>query len=65
VLVRLGDDERTRRVAEAVQADGTCWAGTTIWQGKAAIRVSLSSWATSEDDVDRSVAALARQAGRG
>jgi glutamate/tyrosine decarboxylase-like PLP-dependent enzyme len=65
VLARIGDDERTRRIAEAVQADGTCWAGTTVWHGKAAIRISVSSWATSEADVDRSIESMARHAKRG
>jgi len=58
VLVSFGDDEITRRVIEAVQRDGTCWCGGTRWQGQAAMRISVSSWATTEEDVDRSLAAI-------
>jgi glutamate/tyrosine decarboxylase-like PLP-dependent enzyme len=60
VLVSFGDAERTRRVVESVQRDGTCWAGGTTWQGHAAMRISVSCWATTEDDVDRSLAAMLR-----
>ncbi len=60
VLVSFGDDERTRAVTRAVQRDGTCWCGGSFWQGKAAMRISVSAWATTEEDVDRSVAAIVR-----
>ena len=61
VLVRFDDDdERTRAVIAAVQRDGTCWLGGTTWQGRAAMRISVSNWATSEADVDASVAAILR-----
>jgi glutamate/tyrosine decarboxylase-like PLP-dependent enzyme len=60
VLVSFGDDETTRRVIQAIQADGTCWLGGTVWQGRAAMRVSVSSWATTEDDVERSLDAIIR-----
>jgi glutamate/tyrosine decarboxylase-like PLP-dependent enzyme len=60
VLVSFGDAERTRRVIAAIQEDGTCWCGVTVWQGKTAMRVSVISWATSEDDVDRSIEAILR-----
>ena len=62
VLVSFGDAERTRRVIAAVQRDGTAWCGGTVWQGKTAMRISVSSWATTEDDVDKSVAAILRAA---
>ena len=62
VLVSFGDDERTRRVIAGLQADGTCWCGGTVWQGKTAMRISVSSWATTEDDVERSLAAMLRVA---
>ena len=62
VLVRFGDDERTARVVAAVQREGTCWAGQTTWQGRAAMRISVSSWATTADDVERSLAAIVRVA---
>jgi glutamate/tyrosine decarboxylase-like PLP-dependent enzyme len=61
VLVRFGDDdERTRAVIAAVQEDGTCWAGGTTWHGVAAMRISVSSWATTNDDIDRSAEAIIR-----
>jgi len=47
-------------VVAAVQADGTCWCGPTVWRRQTAMRVSVSSWATTEEDVDRSVAAILR-----
>jgi glutamate/tyrosine decarboxylase-like PLP-dependent enzyme len=58
VLVRFGDDETTRRVVAAVQADGTCWAGETRWQGRSAMRLSVSSWATTNADVEQSLTAI-------
>ncbi len=58
VLVSFGDAQRTRRVIEAIQRDGTCWAGVTVWQGKTAMRLSISSWATTDVDVERSLAAI-------
>lgn len=58
VLVVFGDSIETKRVIEAVQAEGTCWAGVTIWQGRTAMRISVSSWATTDADVDRSIAAI-------
>jgi glutamate/tyrosine decarboxylase-like PLP-dependent enzyme len=60
VLVSFGDDVTTRQVIAAVQADGTCWCGGTDWHGQAAMRISVSSWATTEDDVERSLAAMLR-----
>jgi glutamate/tyrosine decarboxylase-like PLP-dependent enzyme len=62
VLVRFGDDERTARVIAGVQADGTCWLGGTTWHGMHLMRISVSNWSTSEEDVDRSVAAILRVA---
>ena len=58
VLVTFGDAERTTRVIAAIQAEGTCWAGITVWQGRTAMRISVCSWATKEADVDQSVAAI-------
>jgi glutamate/tyrosine decarboxylase-like PLP-dependent enzyme len=60
VVVVFGDAERTRRVAAALQEDGTCWCGTTVWQGRTAMRISLSSYATTDADVDKSLAAMLR-----
>jgi glutamate/tyrosine decarboxylase-like PLP-dependent enzyme len=62
VLVGFGDDERTDRVVEAVQHEGTCWLGATTWHGRRLMRVSVSNWSTTTDDVDRSVAAILRVA---
>jgi len=68
VLVRFtapdgGDsDAFTREVVSRVQADGTSWLGGTTWQGKAAMRISVSNWSTTEADVDRSVEAILRVA---
>ncbi|MFG1627085.1 pyridoxal phosphate-dependent decarboxylase family protein [Kribbella sp. NPDC049227] len=59
-LVRFGDDELTRRVVRAVQDEGTCWMSGTTWQGKAAMRISVSNWTTDESDIDRSAAAVLR-----
>ncbi len=58
VLVSFGTPEETRRVIAAIQADGTCWCAGTQWQGHTAMRISVSSWATTDDDVERSVAAM-------
>ena len=66
VLVRFpsadGDaekaDARTREVIARVQSDGTCWLAGTTWHGMAAMRISIVNWSTTEDDVDRSVAAI-------
>ncbi len=64
VLVRLpGGDEATAAAIAAVQDDGTCWLGGAQWEGRAALRVSFSNWATTEADVDRSAAAIARAVG--
>ena len=60
VLVAFGSPEQTRRVIAEIQADGTCWCGGTVWQGQTAMRISVSSWATSDDDVERSAAAMIR-----
>jgi glutamate/tyrosine decarboxylase-like PLP-dependent enzyme len=62
VLVSFGSAERTRQVIARIQADGTCWCGGTLWQGHTAMRISVSSWATTEADVDRSLAAMLRAA---
>ncbi len=60
VLVSFGDPAFTRAVIDALQRDGTCWCGGTVWQGHTAMRISVSSWVTSSEDVDKSVAAILR-----
>jgi len=62
VLVSFGDAEKNLRVIERIQQEGTCWCGSTIWQGHTAMRISVSSWATTADDVERSLAAIIRVA---
>jgi glutamate/tyrosine decarboxylase-like PLP-dependent enzyme len=64
VLVTFGDAERTRRVIAAIQEEGTCWCGPTVWQGRTAMRISVSSWATSDADVERSLDAMLSAAAR-
>ncbi len=60
VLVSFGDPERNARVITAIQDDGTCWAGITVWQGRTAMRISVIGWNTTDDDVERSLEAMIR-----
>jgi glutamate/tyrosine decarboxylase-like PLP-dependent enzyme len=60
VLASFGDAKTTQEVIRRVQEDGTCWCGGTVWQGKTAMRISVSSWATTEADVERSLEAMVR-----
>ncbi len=68
VLVRFaapGDDDsaadrRTADVIAATQRDGTCWAGGTMWRDRHAMRISVSNWSTTEEDIDRSAEAILR-----
>jgi glutamate/tyrosine decarboxylase-like PLP-dependent enzyme len=60
VLVSFGDAERTRKVVAELQEDGTCWCGTTVWQGRTAMRISVCNWSTRDEDVDRSLDAVIR-----
>jgi glutamate/tyrosine decarboxylase-like PLP-dependent enzyme len=62
VLVSFGDDARTDHVVRAVQEDGTCWMGATTWRDRRLMRISVSSHATTEADVDQSIAAIVRLA---
>ena len=64
VLVSFGSAEDTQRVIRDIQNDGTCWCGGTQWHGHTAMRISVSSWATTDEDVERSVAAMIRIARR-
>jgi glutamate/tyrosine decarboxylase-like PLP-dependent enzyme len=64
VLVSFGGDEITNRVIAAVQADRICWCGGTRFQGRDAMRISVSSWATTEADVDASLASILAMAAR-
>ena len=60
VLVSFGRPEVTREVIRRVQEEGTCWCGGTVWQEKTAMRISVSSWATTETDVEHSLRAILR-----
>jgi glutamate/tyrosine decarboxylase-like PLP-dependent enzyme len=62
VLVSFGTPEVTQRVIAKVQQDGSCWCGVTVWQGQTAMRISVSSWATSDEDVEMSLIAILRAA---
>lgn len=62
VLVRFGDPEKTNRIIAGIQADGTCWCGGTVWHGQTAMRISVSSWATTDADVERSLEAMLKVA---
>jgi glutamate/tyrosine decarboxylase-like PLP-dependent enzyme len=58
VLVSFGDAATTEEVIRRVQREGTCWCGSTVWQGQTAMRISISSWMTTSEDVERSVRAM-------
>jgi glutamate/tyrosine decarboxylase-like PLP-dependent enzyme len=60
VLVAFGTADQTQRVIRGIQEEGTSWCGGTLWQGRTAMRISISSWATTEADVDRSLQAMVR-----
>lgn len=62
VLVSFGEPEMTKEVIRRIQKEGVCWCGGTVWQGKTAMRISVSSWATNEADVDQSLEAIIRAA---
>jgi glutamate/tyrosine decarboxylase-like PLP-dependent enzyme len=64
VLVSFGAPELTERIITAIQDDGTCWCGRTHWQGRTAMRISVVSWATTDADVEASLAAIVRVAAR-
>jgi glutamate/tyrosine decarboxylase-like PLP-dependent enzyme len=57
---RSAGDQRTRAVIARVQSDGTCWAGGAVWQGRQVMRISISNWSTTEQDIDRSAEAILR-----
>jgi len=59
-LISFGDTETTSRVVKAVQGEGTLFVSPTVWQGRTAMRISVSSWKTTQTDIDRSVEAVLR-----
>ncbi|MDH3576318.1 MAG: pyridoxal-dependent decarboxylase [Gammaproteobacteria bacterium] len=64
VLVSFGDDAATTRIISEIQEDGTCWCGSTIWQGHTAMRISVCNWSTTVADVDESLDAILAIASR-
>ncbi len=64
VLVSFGTPRQTQRTIAAIQEDGTCWCGGTVWQGHTAMRISVSNWSTTDEDVEKSIAAMVRVAKR-
>lgn len=60
VLVSFGEPETTNSIIKAIQDEGTCWCGGTVWQGKTAMRISVCNWSTTEEDVDISLEAIKR-----
>ena len=58
VVVAFGDADRTNRVIKAFQADGTFWAGATVWKNRDAMRISVSGWATTDADIEKSLDAI-------
>lgn len=58
ILLHFGSDDRTIEVMQSIQAGGELWAGDTFWHGKQALRISISSWATTDDDIDRTIKAI-------
>jgi len=64
VLVSFGSPELTAQIIAAIQTDGTCWCGSTVWQGQTAMRISVSNWSTSDENVERSALAMIQIAKR-
>jgi threonine aldolase len=62
VLVSFGTDTTKRDVIAELQAERTCWCGGTTWHGRAAMRIAVSSWATTDEDVERSLESMMRVA---
>lgn len=63
IVVEFNGTATADEAIAAVQREGTCWCGPTTWRGRRAMRISVSNWSTTEDDVDRSVAAILAAAG--
>jgi len=64
VLVSFGAPDQTQRTIAAIQEDGTCWCGGTVWKGRTAMRISICNWSTTDEDVERSIEAILRAAKR-
>jgi len=64
VLVSFGTPEQTQRTIAAIQEDGTCWCGGTVWKGRTAMRISVCNWSTTDADVEQSIEAIVRAASK-
>ncbi|MFZ0593409.1 MAG: aminotransferase class V-fold PLP-dependent enzyme [Bryobacteraceae bacterium] len=64
VLVSFGTPEQTQSTIAAIQEDGTCWCGGTVWKNRTAMRISVSNWSTTDEDVDKSLDAILRAAAK-
>jgi aromatic-L-amino-acid decarboxylase len=62
IVVSFGSEARTKRVIARIQEEGECWCGGTVWRGTPAMRISVSSWATTDADIDRALNAIIRAA---
>ncbi|MGC2329878.1 MAG: pyridoxal-dependent decarboxylase, partial [Candidatus Acidiferrales bacterium] len=62
VLVSFGTPEQTQRTIAAVQEEGTCWCAGTVRKGRTAMRISVSNWSTTDEDVKSSIDAILRAA---
>jgi glutamate/tyrosine decarboxylase-like PLP-dependent enzyme len=62
VLLHFGDAEKTNVIIKNIQEEGVCWCGGTVWKGKPAMRISVSSWATTDEDVKLSVQSIIKHA---
>jgi glutamate/tyrosine decarboxylase-like PLP-dependent enzyme len=62
VLVSFGPPEQTQATIAAIQQDGTCWCAGTVWKGRTAMRISVSNWSTTDEDVERSIDAIVKSA---
>lgn len=62
VVVSFGSDRRTNNVIARIQDEGECWCGGTVWHDRVAMRISVSSWATTDEDIERSLSAILRAA---
>jgi aromatic-L-amino-acid decarboxylase len=58
VLVSFGEPDLTNSIIKRIQDEGTCWCGGTTWQNQTAMRISISSWRTTEDDIEKSADAI-------
>jgi len=62
VLVSFGTPAETQRTIAAIQQQGTCWCGGPMWKGRSAMRISVSNWSTTDEDVEQSIEAILRAA---